>query len=341
VRGLAVLLSAAATIAASGAAVYAHAETVSHDALTLEWEAPPGCPGARATLDRIESLLGDSPGARERVQARGSVRRSDRGVWELSLETAQSAQRFERSVRAESCEEVTEAGALIIALAIAPNLSSGGSQFVELARQPESSESPSPKPPATVAPTPEEPARSTEGARADAESRAKRAAALRVVAAALCDVGTLPRPALGAELGAALSLRPLYVEVVGTVLPDARETIADDRGGDISLLGGGVRVCYAAQGGRLSGRACAGAEFGRLQGTGVGASWSVSQDVFWSAGRVGVAGSYAFSSALALRAGIEALVPVSRPEFILENVGPVHQPAAVAGRLAVGLELSF
>jgi hypothetical protein len=102
----------------------AHAEPLKHGALTLEWHSPPNCPRAAAVLDRVKSLLAASPSPNsvEALRARGRVIQSESGSWQLSLETLQGERRFHRSVSANSCDEVTEAGALIVALTVDPDL---------------------------------------------------------------------------------------------------------------------------------------------------------------------------------------------------------------------------
>ena len=61
----------------------------------------------------------------------------------------------------------------------------------------------------------------------------------------------------------------------------------------------------------------------------------------WFAGRAGVIGIYPYGALAALRFSLEGMIPVTRPEFELDNVGPVHQAEPVIGRLSAGLEMSF
>ena len=67
----------------------------------------------------------------------------------------------------------------------------------------------------------------------------------------------------------------------------------------------------------------------------------VNKTKAWFAGRAGLLGIYPYGGLAALRLGLEGLIPLTRPEFALDNVGPVHQPSAVIGRLSLGLEMSF
>lgn len=323
----------------------ANAEVLQHGGLSFEWRAPPGCPEAGGVLVRIESLLAKSPEPAERVQARATITKPETGdTYELSIETAQAAGTFHRLVQATSCEEAGDAAALIIALAVDPNLANPAAGEPADAPLADPAAKPSPEtngagpvtPAATVEPE-------TVVARDVAPERrpVKSDLSWHASASAVGDAGTLPRPAAGVQLAAGLRVRPIRLELLGTALPDARETVAADRGGDIDLLALGLRGCYGAERGALGGEACVGLEAGRLQGTGVNASWTDTQNMPWVAGRAGVLGFYRAGPRAALRLGLEALLPATRPEFVLENVGPVHRPGRVVGRLELGLELAL
>lgn len=344
-RGLVVLSSVAA---AAGASATAGAEMLRHGALTLEWQAPAGCPGAGATLQRIRSLLARSPEARERVHARGMVEPGETGgSWRLGLETVQGQRRFYRTVQATSCEEATDAGALIIALAIDPELrvenSASSSPAPSAPRRLEDDADPV-KPASTetrpgrevrpIPPTgrPSPPVESRSGASFD----------WRVTAGVLGDLGSLPRAAVGGAVALDAERSPFIVEIVGTLLPEARETIGAGRGGDVSLIAGGARACYAPRVLDLGARFCGGFEAGRLQGTGVGAiGWTGTRNQLWLAGRAGVLVRHPIWWPFAVRIGLEGLLPAQRPEFVLQNVGSVHQPARVVGRLELGLDVTL
>ena len=105
-------------------------------------------------------------------------------------------------------------------------------------------------------------------------------------------------------------------------------------------MAGGLRGCYLREAALLFG-ACLGLELGRITGVGVGADRNDEREEAWFAGRAGLLGIYPYGGLAALRLGLEGLIPLTRPEFALDNVGPVHQPSAVIGRLSLGLEMSF
>jgi len=337
------LLTAAAAVSAALTPAGVWAEGLSAGSLELDWRAPPGCPDGPAALQRIRSLLASSPEAPERVTANATVAPGPTdGSWTLDLSTAQGERSFQRSVRAGSCEEATDAGVLIIALAIDPDLKTPSAEPSE----PPSAEPPPAKAAAKPATSAAEPAPKggAEGQRDQPRAPKPRTAkpvGLAAAGTASADLGSLPRPAFGAQGALALELLPLHLEALITFFPPARETIAPERGGDIDLIAGGARGCYFARGERLAAGACGGVEVGSLAGSGFGTSWKETRTSLWLAPRLGFLGSYALSTDAALRLGLEALLPASRPVFFLENVGRVHQPAALVGRLEIGLELAL
>jgi len=318
----------------------APAQSTPQPNLALEWRAPEGCPDGAAISDRVRSLLASSDTSTDPVQARGIVIPPVAGgAWQLTLETVQGARTWQRSLSAGSCDELADAGALIIALVIDPNL------------RPEAATTAEAPPPADVpalAPTATLPAAQAAAPTHDLMSerpptRAESETTVHITASALVDSGTLPRAALGGELTGGLGFGPVEVQALGTVLPEAREVVAQEpaRGGDISLLAGGLRGCYVIEGPELAGLACGGLEAGRIQGSGVGTMTTDTQSVFWLAGRLGVVGRYRLGGPTAAQLGLEALIPVTRPEFVLENVGSVHRPAVATARASLGLELHF
>jgi hypothetical protein len=302
----------------------------------------------------VRSLLGSSPAATDPITATGAVTLAQDGGFSLTLETAQRAQTHRRTLAAPRCEELSDAGALIVALAVDPKLvvpattpdpDPAGQEphGVIAVSEPEPSASPPPipPPPPDIAPTPVAQRPVAEAPRAEAPTPLE----LRVLIAALGDAGALPRPAGGVALGAGLARDAFRLDAVGTVLPFARQVIAPapERGGDVMLLAGGLRGCVSSLATRLEAGVCAGLEAGLLEAEGFNTADDDPGRSAWFAGRLGLTGRVALSQTLALAVDLEALVPVpaARPKFVILPTGLVHQPSAVVGRLAIGLELAF
>lgn len=108
-----------------GAFVVAYAASAHADsAVALVWQAPLECPSQAALVAQTESFLGrrlDAPGGRA-LELAGQVRAdAARGfVAQLRLKTSRGTQ--ERELSHRDCAELTEAAALIVALAIDPRL---------------------------------------------------------------------------------------------------------------------------------------------------------------------------------------------------------------------------
>src|SRR3954470_15168555 len=109
-----------------GAALVCAASSVRADSgalASVSWQAPPECPDGEALRSRLELVLGAelSEYARDwQVQGRVS---SESGAWQLTLElrepgAAAVAAPARRLVRAARCEDLVEAAARAIALAI-------------------------------------------------------------------------------------------------------------------------------------------------------------------------------------------------------------------------------
>jgi hypothetical protein len=322
--------------------------------LLLDWEAPSGCPGRDAVLERTRALTERTATPGEPIRARGVVtaHRDDartKTLWRLALETTQRSNTWQRSVEAESCQELMEAGALILALAIDPNLVSAA------ATEPPKPDA-TPEVPGSTSALPAKPRTSAERSRStpspafvrpseqsSAGPRSALALDLSIDASALGDVGSLPRPALGLEGAIGVAAGRLRLDATATLLPEARAVVARDpeRGGDIGLWAFGARGAYEVLWKPLRAEGRLGFELGRIRGQGFGGTaWNMTRTSGWAAGRAGV-GAALDLGRFRVRAAIEAVVPVIRPDFVFEGLDRVHRPAVVAGRVVLGVGAHF
>jgi hypothetical protein len=134
------------------------------------------------------------------------------------------------------------------------------------------------------------------------------------------------------------------IDALGMLFPTTSTVVRPnpESGGDLGLVGGGVRGCYWAPSPTWGWGVCAGIELGSMHGEGFGSiDFTAKEDELWAAGRLGAFATYPFVKSLAFRASLEGLVPVTRPTFELVNVGTVHQPSVVSGRLQLGIEAHF
>jgi hypothetical protein len=339
-----------ASFAAFAWPAVAAAEEPAISTLSLIWSTAPSCPDREAVLLRVRSLLGSSPATSEPIGAAGVITAVPSGGYSLELETTQLGQTHRRTLAAPTCEELSDAGALIVALAVDPKLVVSESSPLAAPPEPSPSQSTASAEPSVtphpVAPPPPDPAPPAAPPR-PAPQRPRAAATpleLRASVGGLGDAGTLSRPAAGVGLGVGLARETLRLEALGAFLPPVRRVIAEapERGGNMMLVAGGLRGCVTPIETPFETSGCVGFEAGALFAESFGAT---AQDGSgrsgWFAGRAGVTNRLALTPVLALALDLEALIPATRPEFLIEPTGVVHQPGVVAVRLAVGVEFTF
>ena len=78
-----------------------------------------------------------------------------------------------------------------------------------------------------------------------------------------------------------------------------------------------------------------------MRARGFGAASNYDASAAWMAATGGVLLRLPVTSWLALRADADAIVPLSRPTFVVEGDGAVHRPASLGARGAIGAELLF
>lgn len=294
-------------------------------------------PAACVTLDelsfRVERLLGQSLASVEPLQL--SVRAGGDAtgfVARLEVERPEHSQRGVRSLRASSCAELLESLAIAIVVAVGEG---------EQPQQPPA-EAPGPAPQAARAEPPPQPEPA-----ADAAPPVGHGPTLTAAVWAIADSGTLPASALGAALAVGVSWRSLELRAIGTFLPEREGTLlaTDPRspGVSIGLIAAGLIGCVpvALQTTRLGMAVCAGSELGQLSGSGTHVLVPYHRQTLWAAARVELAARLGLGETpLALELLATALAPFTRDEFILRELGEIHRPASVIGRLGLGLAVA-
>jgi hypothetical protein len=262
---------------------------------------------------------------------------------------APEATRFTRELRATDCDQLVDAVSVAIALALgAAEPSSDG----DAAASTERANAPSAAAAASAAPATAPAAAgadATDTGDDDSLDTKSPSAAPSISLWLLGDAGSLPSPSLGAALGAELGWSKLELRAVGTVLFE-RETQVESAsspapGAKLQLITGGLLACAAPFGSlraTFAPFACFGAELGQLSGVGTGVASPRRGSALWAAPLVQVGGEWAVpDTALGLAMALVAAVPLTRDEFALRNIGTVHQPPSVVGRLSVGVSVRF
>ncbi|WP_437832915.1 hypothetical protein [Sorangium sp. So ce1153] len=325
----------------------------------LRWMAPADCPSGAAVEAEITRLLGDQgPASNGTLRAAGTVTPVGTG-FVLSIEMSRDGWRSARTVRGATCRALADAGALMVAMAIDPEVaarsdspatgdrSSAGARLAD----------PAPEPPAaaarTAAPTPPRvPSRSAPPARGrerPTDGAAEGAPLFRIGVGGIGDLGTMQHLGSAIEPWAGVVVGPARLEVGASFW--ARNTAASAArprsGGTIGLVAGSLAACAllpplarAVRPRFEVGLPCAGFELGRMHAEGYGVSDPDEGNGLWAALRGGAAAAWVVAPWVRLRLRLEAVVPLKHPRFVLEGVGEVHEPS-VAARAALGLELAF
>ncbi len=327
----------------------ASAQPLERGDFRLVWKAPAGCPTDREALARIEALLGarvtDLLAAP--LAARATVTQTSATDFELLLETFQGEQRFTRTMRAASCAELTDAGALVLALAIDPKLRERTTDAT--VAPPEPSEPPKTEPSsntaetATPAPPKEKPVRLKlrERPLSPAPPRTESAPiGIAAVGAATVDFGTIATAAVGPELGIAGQWRGLEAMLGGLWLPTRRTFVQPGKAGDITLLTAFLRACYRPLRSTVQIVFCASFELGRLSGEGVGTADDTQASTLWAAPGASASVSRTLGAGFFATLGGGAAVPTEPILFTLENIGAVHSvwPIVVRAQAGIGAQ---
>ncbi|HEY8079523.1 MAG TPA: hypothetical protein VIF62_35575 [Labilithrix sp.] len=276
------------------------------DALALAWHAPDGCPRVENVRARALELLSEST-PKQTLVADATVSRADPG-YRAEVDMALAGQPSERRVvTGESCQAVSEAVELMLAIAIDPSAGLGET------------------PPA------------------DAPAPAPRTTALTIAASGLADAGGYGGVAGGAELAAGIAHRRLALEIAGAWIAPRRATV-DGRSsegasawiGDVSARGCVMLVTGAVEAGP-----CGGVGVEWIVANGFGAADSHQGVATVVAPAAGLRVRVPLGATFALRAALEANVPLARPSFVIDNTGTVEKLGAVSGRAAIGAEARF
>ncbi|HVR20497.1 MAG TPA: hypothetical protein VMS65_12390 [Polyangiaceae bacterium] len=359
-------LGALAPLVVLALAPPALAQPLERGALRLEWSAPGGCPNGVEVVDRIETLLGVRIAdlAPEPIVARGTIREVAALRYELTLETHQRDQRFARSMQAPSCDELSDAGALVLALAIDPTLAERQARG-SAGTEPGTSALPTESPPAPGAEPKAPPAAAkprvetldTSDPRDEPPppppppppSRPSWSARIGLV----LDLGSVSDLSFGARATVGLGFDAFRLELGALWLPPARTYLPSDdqvafiegnppeRGGAIDLVVAQADACYLPFRGDFELEGCAGLELGRLHGAGFGTSTEEDGSALWFGVGAGALARGKATSALSIVVSAAAVVVPQRTEFILENVGTVYRVPTLLGRFGLAIETEF
>jgi len=353
----------------SGAGL-AHAQARAERELEIELDAPATCATSEQIYERVESLTGSLEGSRH-LRAEIGFQVLPNAV-QVKLRTEEGGEAFARDLETPGCEEAVQTTALILALALRPELRAATAS-PRTAGEEALASAPAPLPPAGAtqaepaqppagatepALPPTEPAQPAEGTgfateRAPEKTQAKVASpsTWRGVASVggFGGVGMLPTLVYGFGASGGVRRGGFSGEVYGFFQPALRVAVQDGTtGGDFSLWAFGVRGCLMRPLGKPASHfeagVCALGEGGQLNANGFGTVTTHSVQTAWGALGAGVGLGMQLGGPWLLRLDTSVLVPLMRDVFQIDDGGQtvrVAQVGEVTGRLELRVGLSF
>jgi hypothetical protein len=317
--------------------------------IDLTWQAPPECPTKEAVLSRARALLGTKATKVDKVQAEGTIRKSDER-YELTLLIDESGQIGERRVWARQCDELSGAAAISLVLLLtsghggASSSGDGAQPGGDGARPRGDAGSPStppagpttdPQAPATTPPPPSDSPRANAG---------YRSWHLLVSAPLLAvSIGPLPKPSLGLAAGVGVQGRAWSVRLVGQwYASQAVAAPVEPYGADVKRLAAGLWGCWDLQRSEWSFSPCLRGSLTHMSATGYGPFLlPAPQTETWFGVGVGAIGRLRALDSLALMVSAGVQMELSRPVILLKTLGNVRQLAPLSAIVQLGPEWIF
>lgn len=316
-----------------------------------EWDVPPGCPDRDALFAGVARRRGQAlaPGqvsVAARIVARGARR------YHLELRVRIGERSESRSLSAATCAALVDAAALLVAVAVDESDRAASAEPPPAAREPPPElEVPVPEPPVEV-PAPSPPVEAPElpppaplpqptPAPPPPARSARLGGFLRVQGGG--ELGALPGPTGAVGLGGGLLWRRFRLELQATYLPPRALTRPQARV-RASLAAATLLGCARLGRGALEAPICGGLEVGGMHGAARGEGVDAARIGPWIALAASAGVAWRAHPRIALWAALQALAALRRPSFQLRDPEVevlLHEPAAVSGRLLVGVEARF
>lgn len=339
--------------------------------LALSWSAPAGCPTEAEVRARVVQMTGEQAARSATLSARATVREASPGRWALTLELTGATGSGRRELTAPRCEELLEAAALVVAIAVDPraalagptsapdpgvvpappqDMSQGsgseGQVVKDMSEGPKDmSQDAGPPPPADEPGLVDEPVEAPPAAAADPGSTATRGR-LRVglrAAAGVSFARILPRTSAAVNLAVSLGGRHWRAELAGTYAPPVA--------GGTAAIGGlfqagavELRGCPVLRRKTIEVPLCVGLQIGAMEGRGRGSGLTTTTTArsLWLAGTLGAALAWRpRGGRVAPWLQADMIVALVRPSFVTAGQVQVHQASRFGGQVLAGIEVSL
>jgi hypothetical protein len=289
--------------------------TARAQSVSLTWTAPAGCPTEADVIRRANAISRGSE--RGPSPSRARVERTPSGTWHLHIEGGRVDGAWSRDVEAESCDAAADTTALLAAI---------GEPTTPLAPRP-FGQTPTPL---------------TSRPKAN-ESPPGFWRSLRIAPGVAAESGANPTATLGGVLALAWSPSALRAEFEAGAWAEQTAFIPErtELGGKFRLVNGRLRGCALPRWRWLSLGACTGVELSNLRAEATGPTTTGNNDATWFSATAGFLSLFHLTHGLALRAGLDGGLPLSRMSLVISNGGTVHRIATPAIRASFGVEVGL
>jgi hypothetical protein len=315
--------------------------------LELRWEAPAGCPDREQVLEKIRAIAGPALDESEGLSVEATItRQAKRSRLELIVRDQGRLER--RIITSDSCAALAGATAVTLALLLGvgepPPEQPDADQ--QTAAEPNASESTE-----RASASASDPLRSEAGERDDrararrpsARTAAKRSWAFVVRGPFVtADVGPLPRPALGVGLGLGLRFGAWALSISGHMsrdqIIDGTLVLVESSGAELDRSTGQIALCRGWRGPHFELSPCLGLALELVSARGIGEGVSGrSRRAVWPAPGLSAVAHWHILETFALFATVGGYLELSRPRFIIQELGEVERlgPASMGGAFGV------
>ncbi|MFO0615686.1 MAG: hypothetical protein U0414_24035 [Polyangiaceae bacterium] len=295
-------------------------------ALELLWYAPPGCPDQGSVLADIARLSTRTGVGADATTISGVVLESDRG-WAVELSMARgAAPARHRHVEGSSCREVSDAAAVIVALA----LDTAAAEADEPPPPPTKPKTSTPEAPRTsppTAPTPPAPAPSLP-------------IGWRLVAFGGVDFAALPTPSPGGGVSGGITFGRNRVTLRASAwAPRPAYLASSASGADVGLYVGAAQYCRVLVLGVVGLSACGAIEAGALVAESFGLRQDGAGTSAWFAPELSLSTEIHAAKHFTAALDVSGLVPTIRDNFTVD-ADVVYRTSVIDGRvtLSIGFE---
>ena len=325
--------------------------------LTLRWEAPAGCPQQGELRERIRKLTGVTSATATILQAEGTITQTDNRRFHLRLVMRSGNLVGERNLDATSCENLSGAAAVSLALLLRSpepldesDLDGQPPAAATATVAPASSKpAETSLPAASVKASPSDPARSDSVEVEIATPRPEIASErnwrfLAQAPLAALSFGSLPEPSWGLAFAGGVSLESWRFLLGGTAWRRQSVQAAQSPayGADVDRLTGTLKACRALRRSVFEVAPCLGLSLEHVSARGTGPDITArSEQATWLSVGAGAQGRLYLASWFSVVLGAEAQIQTARPLISIAGVGDLTQLGAAAFAVTLGPEWIF